>query len=339
MTGQSSREDLERLFELTHLSYTAPRFDDKGLQLYATSRAEALRNRLQAPETHLGDTFSRLMWQGFPRYEPWTVDTLDRLDLAASRAFIQQRFANAGDFTFAIAGSFTLDEIEPLVTTYLASLPGQPGQAEGPTDLGARRNRGVAKEVIERGIDPQSSVRFTLHGSFENVREDRYLLDAMTDILSVRLREELREELGGTYSVGAGAGVREAPVVDYTISIGFQCDPERVDALTARMFEIIKEVQSAPVDAKYVRQVQEQQRRQREISVRDNGFWASMLLAYHQRGEPLELITDYDSLVDGLSPERIHQAAQRWLSLDEYVLVTLMPESGAGAGVAARRAD
>ena len=326
LRGSSSREDLDRLFQLSYLLFTAPRFDPKGLRLYEAATSELLRNRLKDPGKLFSDTYAKLMWQDFPRYRPWTLDRLQELNLEKSRTFLQRRFANAGDFTFVVVGSFEAEELEPRVSQYLASLPGKVGVREQARDLGAKRNPRPVRAKVRRGLAPKSRMRFALHAPFENTRGNRYLLDALAQVLSVRLREELREELGGTYSVGAQAGIREQPVSDYTISIAFEADPARIETLSERMLEVVEEMRQAPLDARYIKQLQAQQRRGRETSLRSNAFWAEILQSYDQRGEDLRLILDFESLVSELSPQKIHQAAKKWLNMDRTVQVTLMPE-------------
>ena len=321
----SSSADLELLLQWLHVHFTDPRLDEKGLELALASQREALRNRLKRPQALFNDAFTEAMWSGFSRYAPWTLETLDRIDLDRARRFLRARFANAGDFTVVIAGSFSLEEIKPLLERYLASLPGDPSEREVPKDLGARRPTKRVKRVIRRGVDQQAALRFVMHGPWQGKRNERYLLNALVELLSVRLREELREELGGTYGVQARASLREQPPADYVIGISFQSDPQRVDELVTRMHAVFDELRAQTLPANAIEALKTQQRRTRETSLKTNGFWASLLLAYARRGEPLVEILDYDQMVSALTTETIRQAARRWLRPDRSVDVRLLP--------------
>lgn len=333
VSGASSVEDLETLFQLTYLRFTSPRLDLTGYELFVEQRKEAIRNRLDIPETWFSDKYRELMWRGYSRYEPWTEVSLAAVELDAARAFYEARFQDAADFLVVIVGNLTKEQLEPLVRRYLASLPGDPASREAPIDTGATRNSDSASAVVRRGLESKAQARLTWHGPFDNTRENRYLLSSVVDVLSERLREELREQLGGTYSVGAQETIREEPVSDYAISIAFQSDPARVRELLDRAKAIVDAMQqTAPPTEQEVETLKAKQRRSRETSVRTNGFWLGAMMAYERRGEPLEAILEYDALVDGVTPAKLQAAAKRWFERTRAVEVILLPESEAPAG-------
>ncbi|MEM6733628.1 MAG: hypothetical protein AAF658_18860, partial [Myxococcota bacterium] len=74
VAGSSSKEDLETLFTLLHLQFTASRLDETGLRLFLEQSRESIRNRLKSPSTWFEDRYRELMWQGFARFEPWTEE-------------------------------------------------------------------------------------------------------------------------------------------------------------------------------------------------------------------------------------------------------------------------
>jgi len=109
------------------------------------------------------------------------------------------------------------------------------------------------------------------------------------------------------------------------ITVSFTCDPDRVDELVGAVHEVVDGLVAAPVDPHYVAQLQEQNRRGREESLRSNGFWLSGFAGALQRDEdPLALLS-WDERNDSLSPEVVHEAAQRWLAGDDRVQVVLLP--------------
>ncbi len=327
LSGSSSIEDLETLFQLTHLRFSAPRLDETGYALFMEQRKEAIRNRLKDPGTWFSDKYRELMWQGYARYEPWTEVALSSVDLEDARGFFVERFANAADFLVVIVGSASAEELEPLVEQYFASLPGDPNAREGAPDSVPQRNPDSDSAVVRRGLDPKAQARLTWHGPFENTRENRYLLGSVVSILSDRLREELREELGGTYSVGAQQSIREEAKPDYAISIGFQSDPARVEELLGRAKEIVDEIRTSEPPTEQERQtLQAKQRRSHETAVRTNGFWLGAMMAYERRGDPLARIAEYEALVESLSVKELRAAAKRWFAMKRAVEVILLPE-------------
>ena len=77
----------------------------------------------------------------------------------------------------------------------------------------------------------------------------------------------------------------------------------------------------------YLDTVKEQLRTSREEQVRDNGFWLSQILTTTQLGESLAEINDFDDRLEALSLEQVAAAAQRYLPIDRFVRVVLLPEN------------
>ena len=262
VSGSASPENLEELFQMVYLNFTAPRFDQDAADVYTRARAEGLRNRLSSPNAIYGDRFNELMWGGHPRHSPWSLKTLDEMDLQKSKAIYENRFADASDFTFTLVGNLDLEALEPLVAQYLATLPSTKRQdVQG--DDGARRATGIHKDVVRAGLEPKARFGLEMHGSFEGSWEERNRLFALREVLSVMLRRELREELGGVYGVGVSAGTWELPEPGYRLGIGFQCDPDRVEELEAATMAVLNKVLEEGVDPDDVADVKAKNARSR----------------------------------------------------------------------------
>ncbi len=139
-------------------------------------------------------------------------------------------------------------------------------------DNGARRTDGVHTKTVSSGDTPRAQVLLEFHGPFETNWLSRSRLSALSEVRGTRLREELREERGGTYGVGVNSDAQVQPIEEYTLSISFLCDPERVDELIEATWAVIDEIRSGSEPDSYVDNVQEQFRRSREPSLKDNGF-------------------------------------------------------------------
>ena len=328
VSGSSSVADLETALQLAHLAFTAPRFDELGLTLERTSREASIKNRLSDPGSVMSDAFSALEWGNHPRYQPWTVETLEQLDLAASEAFYRERFADAADFTFLFVGNIDPDTFEPLAAKYLGSLPAsEGGEARG--DDGARRVEGVHTEVVRKGMDPQARVWIRFHGTMDDDWVARNQLYGMKDILSVLLREELREELGGVYGVGVRAGTQKYPESTYTFTVSWTCDPERVDELKEAAYAVMARVRDEGIDAQYVEDEKEKNRRDRETRIETNGFWLSSIAsAISNEWDPLQIL-EYEARNDGLTAEVVQDAAKLYLNMDQRIELVLLPEEEA----------
>ncbi len=325
LAGSASPQDVETMFQLIYLYFTAPRKDSTAFLAYLEQIRGFLENKSANPESAFQDTIQVTMSQYHHRRRPWSMELLEEMDLGKSFAFYQDRFADASDFTFVFVGNFEPAGIRPLVRTYLGGLPAL-NRSELWKDVGVSPPGGVITKKLHKGMEAKSLNRIMLTGPFEWSRRNRYELGSMAQVLRIKLREVLREDLGGTYGVSVQAAPSHYPEERYRLTVNFGCAPERVQELTAVVFEQIDSLKTYGTTMKYLTKVKETQRRERETSLKENRFWLSILETYDYHDEALLDILKYDELVDGLSLEAIQNAAQRYLSIANYVQVTLYPE-------------
>ena len=338
VTGSGSPQDLETMFQLIYMTFTAPRADPEYFEVFNTRNRTSLQNRDASPAVAFNDAINRIMTQDALRSRPVTVETLDHTDLGGSLAFYQDRFEDASDFTFIFVGNIDLDVMRPLVARYLGGLPST-NRVETWRDLGERPPRGVIEEIVRKGLEPQSQTRLFFTGSIDyGDRSQRLGIAVMTSVLETRLREVLREELGGTYSVSVGSSFSWRPAGQYRLSISFGSDPERADELLAAVYEEIDRLKSSPPDEAEVNDVLEAQRRAWETNQESNSWWLSVLDGryrylldqsdgrYPSGDVLLETLPTYGADLDALTPPRIQELARRYFDQDNRVRVTLLPE-------------
>ncbi|HEV2146309.1 MAG TPA: insulinase family protein [Longimicrobiaceae bacterium] len=324
-SGGGSTRDVETLLQLVHLYFTAPRADTTAFLTYQARAREALRNRDASPEAAFQDTLRVALAQGHPRARPITSETFERMDLGRSLDFYRDRFADAGDFTFFFVGNLDPDSLRPLVETYLGSLPST-GRKETWRDVGMRHPRGVVRKTVRRGMEPKARTQLVFTGTAAFDRDTLVAMNAMAEVLQLRLRDQLREDLGGTYGVGVSASAVRDPRPTYTVSVGFGTSPERVDELTAVVFAQIDSLKRAGPTEEELRKVREAARRSRETEMRDNGFWISQIVSYVGNGWPLQEILVGGERIARVDAAAVREAARRYLDRGNYVQVSLVPE-------------
>jgi zinc protease len=325
LSGGSSKQDLETMFQLVHLMVTSPRRDPLIFEAVRSQMREGLMNQAASPDAAFGQALSGVLSQNHPRARPVTLESLERMDMDESLAFYKERFADASDFTFVFAGSIEVERIRPLVERYLASLPAT-RRGERWKDPGIRPPRGVVTRVVERGIEPKARTVLLFTGAMETERLRAVTIVALAEVLQSRLRDALREELGGTYSVSVAGNAARVPVGQFTISIDFTSDPARADALTDRVFAEIARLQKGGPSSQQVSDVRAALLRDFETNSRQNPFLVGQLAQRYQSGEPPESVWQMPAIYKSLTPAMIRSAAIECLDAANYVKVILKPE-------------
>jgi zinc protease len=324
LSGEASPQDLETLFQLAYLYFTAPRKDSTAFLAYRALLEGLLENRDADPRAAFQDTLSITLAQGHPRVRPFTMERLEELDLEESFDFYRDRFADASDFTFILVGSFEPKTLRPLVETWLGGLPSL-RREESWRDVGIDPPTGVVRKEVRKGIEPQSRTRLVFAGPAIYSVEEDHVLETLASILDIRLRERLREDLGGTYGVSVSASLQGDPDPEYAFRIGFGSDPARVQELVGVVFQELEAFRLEGPTEEEVQKVRESQRRAKETNLRENRYWAGQLSALDRYGLDLTLVESYE-LIEGWSAEQVREASVRYLSPDHYVQVSLFPE-------------
>jgi zinc protease len=247
------------------------------------------------------------------------------MDLEKSAAFYADRFADGDDFTWWITGAFTMEDIEPLLETYVASLPVLEG-SETQADDGVRRNEGKATVEVRAGSEPKASVQIAFHKEASYDSQSRLALKAAKHLLSTRLREVLREDLSGVYGVGVRASIGRFPVEMATGTINFGCNPERVDELTAATFDVIKSLQTEDVDSQYLENFKEQERRSWETARRQNSYWQGVMTHAFWSGHPLSELAEEEGRLTALNAEDVRTALAHLFTPERHRTAVLLPK-------------
>lgn len=325
LSGNSSKKDLELLFQLIYLRFTQPRADATAFDVQATQMKALLANQSAVPEFNFAKELQAARYQNHPRRQVPTPETIDQWNLEKSMAFYRERFADASDFTFVFVGSFDLPTIKPLIEKYLASLPSL-RRKESWKDVGVRTPTDIVVRKIERGVEPKSLTAIVFSGPFEYNAPNRSAIRAMSEILQRRLLETLREELGGTYSVSAAPSYEKFPNQTYSITIRFGSSPDRTEALVKRVFEEIESFKKNGPTEQQLKDQKETLLREFETNVKLNSYLVNQISSRYDLGEDvagLWMVPDFYRKIDTAT---IQQAARTYLNTSRYVAVKLFPE-------------
>jgi zinc protease len=326
ISGSASQRDVDTMLELVYLYFTQPRLDTSLVNTFIGRFKGVLANRSASPDAAFSDTLQVTMAQHSVREQPISAAQLDRIDPFKSYDFYKDRFSDASGFTFVFVGNFKPDSIKPLVAKWLGSLPST-GRKETWRDTGVRPPTGVVRRVVKKGAEPKARTALMFTGPFEYTRQNRYYLSALAELLNIKLREALRENLGGTYGVSVNPSATRDPQPAYRFSIGFGSAPERLEALTVAALAQIDSVKRFATTPEYLNKVKEAALRARETALKQNSYWITQISTFDQSGWALEEIPNGEKLISSLTAEDLQRAAQKYLRIDNYVRVSLYPEN------------
>jgi zinc protease len=326
ISGSSTPRDLETALQLNYLAHTAPNMTPDVLDLLKRRLEPSLQNRDQNPNAVFGDKVEQVNSSNHYSASPLTPADVPNLNLEAMRSFYNARFGNAADFTYFFVGAFTEAEITPLLEKWIAPLPSTGKKSSDARDMGVRFPAAVVKEEVKKGREPLSRtvLSFFADPGFDEFEMHR--ARAAASVLNIRLREILREELGGTYGVSVGFS-NSPPFKGYgTMAIQFGSSPDNVDKLVAASLKEIERLKAEGPSADDVSKVKELERRDLETNAKQNSYWLGSMQTVHLYGWDPAGIARRSERTERLTQENIRAMFQKYFPMDRYTLVTLKPE-------------
>lgn len=326
ISGGSAPKDLETALQLLNSYFTQPRRDPDVVAGFLSNQKSALANQLATPTPQkvFQDTVSVTLGNNNPRRQPLTPADLDRVNLDRAVQIYKERFADASNFTFVFVGNFDVATIRPLLETYLGSLP-TTNAKETFRDLGIRAPQGQLSKTVRRGVDPKASVQLVYTGDFEWLPENATQVDALAEVLEIKLIEQLREAESGVYGVSASGVYGRYPVPRYTFRINFGCAPDNVDKLINLINKEITKLKTTGADPADIAKFKAETQREQEVQRKDNSFWLSYLSnQYYNGDDPLELLREPE-LMKQVTVESTKAAANRYLG-NNLIRFVLLPK-------------
>ncbi|HEU0035682.1 MAG TPA: insulinase family protein [Kofleriaceae bacterium] len=323
--GQASARDLETMFQLVYLKMTAPRKDPDAIALWKENTAESLADRQRSPDYQFNVKSSDTLWRGDPRRKDPKPADVAKVDPDKALAFYKQRFGDATDFTFTIVGAVDLAKLRPLVETYLASLPAK-GRVEKEKDLGARRIAGVVKKQWNFGQETDKArVTVVFHGDETWTRDKDRDMFILGRVLSIRLREVMREDLGGVYGVAASGYLARSPHQERAFTISFGAEPKRVGELLDAADKVIAEVAEHGAKPEVLEKVKQGFIRERETQLRRNGFWLGWLESSYRYKDDPTIVLDPKPMLARITSDNVKAAAKRYLDHKRLYQAVMLP--------------
>ncbi len=261
---------------------------------------------------------------------------LDEIDLERMPAIFKALYGNSDDFTFILVGSFDPEAIKPLVEKYIGSLPQTPERYTWKDD-GVRVKKGAIENRFSFPMEtPKTTVLYAYSGEMEYGLKNSVAMNILEQILDIRYTESIREEKGGTYSVGVGTQLVNVPVETYSVTVQFDTDPEMADELALLVTgEIEKIATDGPLPGDLAK-IREYLVKSRPEALRENGTWMGYLQTYYVDG--YDYFTDYEKVLEQIDGDFIKALAAKIISDGNLAKIIMDPAATVAAAAVAEAA-
>jgi zinc protease len=323
--GSCAPPDLETALQLVYLQLTRPRKDSLMFARTMSRARQAQVDRYADPGTVFKDTMAYVMGNYNERAAPPSLQKLDVITLEKSYEIFKERFANAGDQTFVLVGNFNTDSIRPLLELYLGALPAT-GKTEQARDLGIHIPGGRLNKYVYKGKENKAMVNLVISGGYAYSDSHNLELTALCQILQIKLEEHLREDEGEVYSPSVKSSVNEYPRNRYMVNVTFGCAPGNVEHLIGMVRKEMDLLVGQGPDAVDVEKFKMAYTRNRELALRDNGFWLDYLVGRYQNGDAVLQVLDRPEELRQMTAGSLRAAAKTFFDDRNIIRFVWMPD-------------
>ena len=326
-SGSSSVKDVETMLQLLHLHVTSPRKDTSLFNSFIQKNKSQLAMLSANPQAAFVDTFYKTMFNNNP-LAPVAVphaEYFDQVKLDRAMEIYKAHFGDMSGMHIAIVGNIDEQKMIPLIEKYIASLPAS-GKKFTYTDNKVRLAKGKLNMNTYKGKEDKSLILAVFAGDAPYSEDDALKASALTEVLNIRIIEELREKVQGIYGGGIFGGLEKVPYSSYSFIAQLPCGPEKADTLTQALQSEIVKIRKKGIEESYLTKVKQQWKQSHKETIKSNAAWAGNIIDSKVQGEDLDRFINYEKYVDKLTTADIQKAANQYLSGDNLLIATLMPE-------------
>lgn len=325
--GNATKADFETLLQLVHIYATKPR-EDKGLFDAWISKQKSQNQFLWSdPTLYFIDSFSKVINNNHPlaRKQFLKDEDLNKISLEKALQVYKENFGNANNHHFYFVGNVELDKAKPLIEKYLGSLPSS-ASTNTFFDNGLRTIKGNVNLVVNKGEEQKSFILNVYSGEIPYSEALELKADMLSEILNIKITEELREKIGGIYGGQIGSSFTKEPYNAYSFSLQLPCGPESVEKLQTAMAAEIEKIKISGPEQKDLNKVKKTFLEKHKISVQENQYWLNNLMNLELYTKSVDSFLNYETIVNSITLNDIKEAVNLLFDGKNVIKAVLYPE-------------
>jgi zinc protease len=326
----ASPGELENALRLAHVLLTDPMVEEAAIEQWRRGQLRTLEMLDTMPQ---GAAIKAVLEAMYPAGDtrPGLVpkERVEAITAEAAQAWLDEQLS--GPIEVALVGDLDVEKTIELVRTYLGSLPQRP-RVSGATNRQERtmeRPTGPIELLKEPKIStPQAYVISGYYGANEWEERDRRALQLSSRILSSRMIDRIREELGLAYSPSVSSRTGTTWPGFGLLSVQTTTDPARADELADELHTMFQQFASeGPSDEELTIAV-EQLRNVHDETVRNPGAWLRELRTLTYLGRNLDALSEEREALGSFTPTEIRDTFAKYAVEDGRLRIIVKPAAG-----------
>jgi len=308
VSGSSSTKDVETMLQMVYLTFEKPRFDEDAYKVLMENVKNYLIRRSEIIGEKMNDSLTITLYgKNHPTQRIFNQDLVDDMSFEKSKVIYLERFKNAADFEFFIVGDVEKENLKPLLEKYIASLETDKEMEMWKDNSVNWVSNTIDKDIFLKMEDPKSSVRISYKNDMEYSLKNSLIAKTLGDILQLRYTETLREDEGGTYGASARSGLSKRPKNEASISVTFDCNPEKVEKLIGIVHSEIQKIANGDIQQLDLDKTLTNYKKDREDQKNYNRYEMSLLTNFYREDYNMNTPKNFENIVNNITVKDLQE--------------------------------
>jgi zinc protease len=326
INGSSTTKDVETMLQMVHLRFAKPRFDENGYKVLMNNLDNFIIRRSKMIGQRISDSITVTLYgKNNPKRRLFNKSMVKDISFEAIKSIYLERFNNAADFEFFIIGDVKTEVLKPLLEKYIASIPTNNKKEEWKDNSISWVSKKIDKDIYLKMEDPKSSVRISYKNDYKYSLKNSLIASALGDVLQLRYTETLREQEGGTYGARASARIAKRPIQEASISVSFDCNPDKVESLVAIVHQEILKISNGIIKQEDVNKSITNYLKDRKQQKDYNRYEMSLLRNYFREGYNMNNPKNFENIVNSITAKDIQEFTQKLLKNAQKYEIVVKP--------------
>src|SRR6185436_1237183 len=155
--------------------------------------------------------------------------------------------------------------------------------------------------TINKGKEQKSLILVFYNGEVPYSQDLELKAQVLSEILNIRIIEELREKVQGIYGGSTFAQLEKEPYNNYNFVLQLPCGPEKVDTLLKVARKEFDDIMKNGPQQSYLDKVKKQLSEQDKVAMKENSTWGSYLLDIAIKKSDPKYMLQYEQLLNKLT--------------------------------------
>ena len=320
----STPKDLEFAMQMLYLNIVDPRYDEEEYEVGLNQIKAILPNLENLPQLQLQKALYETLYGGSERAFIISSEVVEKANMKNVENVCKRLFGNVAGATVYIVGNVDAETLKPLVTKYIATLPGGKKGSKFIDRKDGIVDGKIVKSVAVPMETPKSTVIQVYKADMPYSIQNDVLLNIAKLYLDMLYVETLRESEGGTYGAGVMNTTIREPKEMALLQVAFETNPESAEKLSNLAVEGVHKLIAEGIPADKFDMILQNIKKNIPQDRISNSYWVGALQEYAEFGDMYD--SEYEKAVDSATPEAVVELMKRLIDAGNFIQLTMSPK-------------